>query len=299
MPAASLTRRTLLALPLALAACGEGEDTRSYAPLRYDYLPPIPLNVATIDIEQRFVPSGVAPDASQLAPVPPVEALRAMAQDRLKAFGTTGRAVFAIQDASLIRRGDTITGSMAVILTIYPEGGPPAGYAEARVGRQVSGRTGSLRQTLYDMVHTMMDQMNVEFEYQLRRNLRDWITTSTSVPTPVEQAPLDGSSAGTAPSAPAPSTTPAPPPQSMAPPPGELAAPTQPAPDLSSPFPQTGTPPSAYPPASPPGSYFPPAGYPPAVSPPGGAPPSAFPSSIYPPGYPAAPYPAVPSRPAP
>jgi hypothetical protein len=262
MPAASLTRRTLLALPLAMAAC-EGGDTGSYAPLRYDYLPLIMLNVAGIEIEQLYVPSGQAPDVSTLAPVPPVEALRAMAQDRLKAFGTTGRGVFAIQDASLVRRGDTISGSMAVTLTIYAPAamGPAAGFAQARVAREVSGRGGSLRSTLYDMVRAMMDQMNVELEYQIRRNLREWLVSTTSSPTAVEQAPLDGSP-GTTPQPMSPAAPPGaePRPQSMTTSPEtQSASPAQPNTLWPNPFPQAGPAPP-YPP-----SVHPPANYPPTT----------------------------------
>src|SRR3954452_14196507 len=102
MPSGFLSRRFVLLLPLVLASCG-GEQEPVYDPLRYNYLPPIQLNVAAIDVQQRFIPSGVNPDVSGQDPVPPVEALRAMANDRLQAFGTSGKAVFSVVDASLIR----------------------------------------------------------------------------------------------------------------------------------------------------------------------------------------------------
>ena len=100
MQAGYLTRRVTLLLPLILAACGS-EEEQVFEPLRYNYLPPIQLNVASIAVEQRFVPSGVEPDVSYQDPVPPIEALKAMASDRLQAFGITNKAVFAIVDASL------------------------------------------------------------------------------------------------------------------------------------------------------------------------------------------------------
>ena len=53
MPAVFLTRRLALLLPLALAACG-GDEQEVFEPLRYNYLPPIQLNVASIAIEQRL-----------------------------------------------------------------------------------------------------------------------------------------------------------------------------------------------------------------------------------------------------
>ena len=226
MPSPSLSRRAALLLPLALAACG-GEP-KSYPPLRYEYLPPIRLNVAEIEIRQDFVPSGVAPDVSPLDPAQPVDALRQMAQDRLKAFGATGRAVFVIENAALIRREDTITGTMAVRLEIYTADNRRAGFAEARVSRQHIGHVDDIHDTLYDMTKQLMSAMNVEFEYQLRQTLGSWLVTGTAPAATVQQEPLTPSGAPTAPSPSAPSPSsppPAPPAGGGVPPPIPLHSP--------------------------------------------------------------------------
>ena len=213
MPAAFLTRRLALLLPLALAACG-GDEQEVFEPLRYNYLPPIQLNVAAIAIEQRFVPAGVAPDVSGQDPAPPIDALRAMASDRLQAFGTSNRAVFAILDASLTRENDVVRGAFAVSLTIYADDGNQSGFAEARVESRHSGRIDDLRSVLYDMTKSMMSDMNVEFEYQIHRNLKAWLTRAAAPDMPVEQAPLNGSGAPPA-QPPVPSETPAYPPTNL------------------------------------------------------------------------------------
>jgi hypothetical protein len=189
MSSRELTRRSSLLLPLLLAACGS-RPQRQYPPLHYGFLTPLRLNVAELHVEQRFVPSGVAPDVSQLDPMPPVMALRNMAEDRVQAYGTTGRAVFVIKDASMIRQRDTIRASMAVELDVYTSGTTRAGFAEAGVSRTYSGDMDDLPSTLYDMTKDMMDRMNVEFEYQLRRSLRDWLLPEGAPQTPVEQQPL-------------------------------------------------------------------------------------------------------------
>jgi hypothetical protein len=185
-----LTRRVTLLLPLILAACGS-EEEQVFEPLRYNYLPPIQLNVASIAVEQRFVPSGVEPDVSYQDPVPPIEALKAMASDRLQAFGITNKAVFAIVDASLVRENDAVTGSFAVSLTILDDSGTQLGFAEARVQSRHTGRIGEMRPVLYDMTKAMMSDMNVEFEYQIRHNLKNYLTDAAAPDTPVEQAPLE------------------------------------------------------------------------------------------------------------
>jgi len=185
-----IARRLVLALPLAYAACGPSEPAY-YEPLSWEYLPPIPLNVATIEVEQRFFPSGRPPDVTGEAPVKPVEALRTMISDRLRSFGTREKAVVVIQDASLTRRDSTIAANMSVLLTIYREGGERAGYVEARVSRREEGGRGSLRHNLYQVVKSMMDQMNVELEFQIRRNLKEYVTEPTAPGTAVQQAPLE------------------------------------------------------------------------------------------------------------
>jgi hypothetical protein len=190
MQAGFLTRRSALLLPLVLAACA-GEEEQVFEPFRYNYLPPIQLNVASIAVEQRFIPSGIEPDVSSIDPVPPIEALKAMANDRLQAFGTNNKAIFAILDGSLIRQDDVVNGSMAVSLTIFDDNGTQLGFAEARVQSRRSSVSGNMRPVLYDMTKVMMSDMNVEFEYQLRHNLKDYLTSPAAPDTPVEQAPLE------------------------------------------------------------------------------------------------------------
>lgn len=189
-----LTRRAALALPIALAACGgeeRGDEQASYEPLRYNYLPPIQLNVASIDIEQRFIPAHVPPDVSAQAPIQPVDALRAMASDRLQAFGTSNKAVFAILNAALTEVDETVRGAFSVSVSIVDSDGQQRGFAEAHVERTRTGPMRNLRQVLYDLTKSLMDDMNVEFEYQIRHNLRDWLTSPAAPDAPVQQAPLD------------------------------------------------------------------------------------------------------------
>jgi hypothetical protein len=190
MQSGYLTRRLTLLMPFALAACG-GEPPQSFPPLRFNDLPPIQLNVASIEIEQRFFPSGMAPDVSNKAPEPPIEALKAMANDRLQAFGTANKAIFGIQDASMMRENDIVTGSFAVSLTILDDNGAQLGFAEARVQSRHVGRIHDIRPVLYDMTNAMMNDMNIEFEYQIRHNLKAWLTDGAAPDTAVEQAPLE------------------------------------------------------------------------------------------------------------
>jgi hypothetical protein len=184
-----MTRRASLLLPWLLAGCG-GRTPRTYPPLRYSYLTPLRINVSTLQIEQRFVPSGVPPDVSQADPAPPLQALRAMAEDRIQTLGNADLAIFVIEDASLTRQKDTVVGNFAVQLDIYNTPTTRAAYARASVSSTYTGDLDDLPSRLYDMTKDMMDRMNVEFEYQVRRSLGSWLLTAGAPQAPVEQQPL-------------------------------------------------------------------------------------------------------------
>ena len=184
-----MTRRASLLLPWLLAGCG-GRTPREYPPLRYSYLTPLRINVSTLQIEQRFVPSGVPPDVSQADPAPPLQALRAMAEDRIQTLGNADLAIFVIEDASLTRQKDTVVGNFAVQLDIYNTPTTRAGYAQASVSSTYTGDLDDLPSRLYGMTKDMMDRMNVEFEYQVRRSLGSWLLTAGAPQAPVEQQPL-------------------------------------------------------------------------------------------------------------
>ncbi len=188
-------RSLVLGMAALLAGCGGEDGAVSFAPLRYDYLAPIRLNVGSFEIDQRWAPRE-GDDLASLAPTPPVEALRQMAHDRLQIEGSAGRAVFVIQDASITARGGHYEGSLAVRLEIYTSGGTPAAFAEARVSRrraEADGGDAAERQALYDITRQMMDDMNVEFEFQVRRSLRDWLAGANphaAVPAAVDRQDL-------------------------------------------------------------------------------------------------------------
>lgn len=184
-----LARRALLLLPILAAGCGDDGPARTgFAPLTFSYLTPLRLNVAAIE-EAPPPPPGPLDDIN---PVPPAQALIRMAQDRLGAGGSLGRAVFVIDDATITRTGSVLNGTLAVHLDVLTSDGTRAGFAEARVSRRAEGVGSDLPAALHDMTAQMMQDMNVEFEFQVRQSLREWLQEATTAPPPptVEQQPL-------------------------------------------------------------------------------------------------------------
>ena len=183
-----LPRRLLLLLPIWVAGCGGPPPRTSFPPLRSDYLTPLQLNVATVEISPLPAPNPL----DDLNPAPPGPALQQLARDRLVAAGAGGRALVTIDDATIARGGDTLVGSMRLRLDVTAPDGANAGYAEARVTRRLAGVDQDLRGALYDMTKQMLDAMNVELEFQLKQNLRTLLQTpqTAPAPAPVEQQDL-------------------------------------------------------------------------------------------------------------
>ena len=190
-------------LPAALAGC-TGDDPpprQDFPALHFDFLTPLRLNIGTVDLADPPPPGPL--DA--LNPAPPAQALLRMAQDRIGAGGTTGRAVFTIDAAGINEARGGLSGVMAVHLDIIAPDGARLAFAEARVSRSAQRpRRADLRGVLYDMTRAMMDDMNVEFEFQARRALRDWLQTPAVAPAPAPVQKQDLTAPGTPPPPPDP-----------------------------------------------------------------------------------------------
>jgi hypothetical protein len=184
-----LNRRTLLlALPLGACATGEGPEPLPPLVTGYGHLTPIRLNVAQVEIADAAAGS-VRVD--EPAPLRPDTEMRRMAQERLSAAGTAGRARFFILAAEFRRErtggggffagepGERLTIRLRCRLDIIGADGERAGFveAEARRLRALSAGTAAAarRRGAEDAMRQAMEELNVEFEFQIRRALRAWL----------------------------------------------------------------------------------------------------------------------------
>ena len=191
-----IARRSVLLLPLMAAGCGDDDVAqRTFAMPNYSYLAPIRLNVASIEIDAS-VPNAGDSSLAQLSPLRLSDGLKEIANDRLVAAGSAGRALFAIDRATLQRIAGGIEGMLAVRLDVFAgQGTERAGFAEARVARRRTSSDVSedSRAVLYDFTTQLLNDMNVELEYQVKRSLKDWLqpgSATAPLPAAVQTEPL-------------------------------------------------------------------------------------------------------------
>ncbi|MBE9606554.1 hypothetical protein IAI18_16945 [Acetobacteraceae bacterium H6797] len=187
---AALTRRAALLLPIAAAACASDPPPPPPTQPDYSYLSPLRLNV--LDIEIMPPENSAQVLVSQPAPLIPAELMQKMARQRIQAVGSSGKARFIVETATLTRTelsgGSAIFGRsapqrLAVMLRcrleVLGNEGRRVGFAEAEVRRTQTlpdnNSQSDIVRAADSIVRQAMDDLNVEFEFQVRRTLRDWL----------------------------------------------------------------------------------------------------------------------------
>lgn len=194
-------RRVLLLLPLAAAGAAgcstTPEEPEPLPPLvtGYRHLTPIRLNVAEIEVAD---PAPGAVRVDDPVPLRPEREMMRMAQERLVPMGTEGGARFLVQAAEFRRErlsggglfsgepGERLTCRLNCRLEILSGEGRRVGFVEAEARRQRTlpdGSSGTARMRGAEAVlRQAMDDLNVEFEFQIRRTLRAWLVEGTVAP---------------------------------------------------------------------------------------------------------------------
>lgn len=242
-----------MGLVLALAGCGGSTPPpQPFPPLSWSYLTKLRLNAAKLVIDDSWVPTGEARHVEYEAPERPVDALRQMALDRLEMDGSAGEADYTVENASIIKVHDHYDADFAVKLVLRDANGNALGTitAEAKDSRTfISETPDAVQQDLYALVQKTMSDMNVDFEYEMRKNLAKYMfATKPVAPNPASVQSLGLGKPGspspqfpTEPTSPANGTAPTPLAPSL-PANGEAPAPPVPPPTTTGPVPDASVP---------------------------------------------------------
>jgi hypothetical protein len=186
------TRRAALLLPLLAVACGGQQDPALVppSPMRFGHLTPLPLNVAAVEVAAGGPVPQTGDIGAGLSPSPS-EAVRIMGRDRLLAVGTTGEARLTVTQAAMIQGRDSLTCLVGCRLEILSPVGGRLGFVEAQSRRAVGGADATRPRAAEALLRQAMDDLNVEFEFQLRRALKDWLVQAAPDGT-LPAAPAEG-----------------------------------------------------------------------------------------------------------
>jgi hypothetical protein len=187
-----MNRRHLLLLPPlgVLAACAATPPPAPEGPeISYAYLPRLRLNVASIDIDENRPNAGPTDVGRDLRPGA-AEAVQIMGRDRLAAFGTENTARFVTLRAAILRErqpsqgglfggdpGERLNCTLTCRLEIRGANDLRLGFAEATVNRTAPSESSvaARNRTATSLLRRATFDLNTEFEFQLRRALRDWL----------------------------------------------------------------------------------------------------------------------------
>lgn len=184
LPAILLT----VILGLGIAGCDTAPPPRpSFPELRFTDKPPIALDVKEIRIEDRYVPPLKAPNVEQFFPLPPADAARRWAQDRLKAVGRFGVARVVIEDASAVSKrlpidtgfgglfkreqAEQLTGRLKMRVEVSDIGGFAEADATARRTVPEDVSLNRRDQIYYELTKDLMRELDGTLEAAIRQHL--------------------------------------------------------------------------------------------------------------------------------
>lgn len=178
-------KRLVFALPLLmLASCGSTPPAPSFRPLDYSYLPPILLKVSQVNVVNAYTPTPSQAQTAAMDPAPPADTLIAMLKQRLQPAGQPGTATVTVQNVYVDDVNGTLTGAMTVDLNLASANGHSTGFTEASVSASQtapdSGHADDMRAALYGLTKRLMTQMNVQLQYEIQKNMPNWVSWTNS-----------------------------------------------------------------------------------------------------------------------
>ncbi|MFT5486025.1 MAG: hypothetical protein ACI9JL_000333 [Paracoccaceae bacterium] len=186
---------SLFAAVFLLAGCATEVQKPGFSQISFAHLQPISLNVARIEVENRYVSPATRPNVEHEFPVSPAAVASNWGRDRLRAVGTSGVARVIVRRASVVevplKRTTGVTGAFtrdqseryeAIInmrVEISDETGNARATAEstAKLSRSVSENISlnDREKVWFEMTEEMMGDLNTALENQIRIHMKEWI----------------------------------------------------------------------------------------------------------------------------
>lgn len=183
-----------LTVLVVLGGCASA-PARNFPDITFADQPPIGLDVASIEIVQRYQPTLAAPNVEHLFSKEPAAVIRRWAQDRLQARGAAGKATLFIEQASVseeelardpgfrglvtIERSERYEAVFAVRIEIEQPAARLTGSTDALARRSVTApENASLaerEQIWFELTENTVRDLDARFEQQFSSGLPQFI----------------------------------------------------------------------------------------------------------------------------
>ena len=186
---------SILAVVFLLTGCATEVQKPGFSQISFAHLQPISLNVARIEVENRYVSPATRPNVEHEFPVSPAAVASNWGRDRLRAVGQSGVARVVVLRASVVedplKRTTGVTGAFTrdqserydAIIDMMVELRDAAGNVRvtaestAKRSRSVSENVSLIEREKiwFEMTETMMSDLNTALENQVRMHMKEWI----------------------------------------------------------------------------------------------------------------------------
>ena len=186
---------SILAVVFLLTGCATEVQKPGFSQISFAHLQPISLNVARIEVENRYVSPATRPNVEHEFPVSPAAVASNWGRDRLRAVGQSGVAWVVVRRASVVevplKRTTGVTGAFTrdqserydaiidMMVELRDADGNVRVTAEstAKRSRSVSENVSLIEREKiwFEMTETMMSDLNTALENQVRIHMKEWI----------------------------------------------------------------------------------------------------------------------------
>lgn len=186
---------TFVAAVFLLAGCATDVERPGFPKISFAHLQPISLNVARIEVENRYVSPATRPNVEHEFPVSPAATASNWGRDRLRAVGSAGVARVIVRRASVVevplKRTTGVKGAFTrdqserydavidMMIELRDANGNVRATAEstAKRWRSVSENISlnDREKVWFEMTEAMMADLNTALENQVRIRMKEWI----------------------------------------------------------------------------------------------------------------------------
>ncbi len=180
---------------LLVAGCTTEVARPGFPQISFAHLQPISLNVARIEVENRYVSPATRPNVEHEFPVSPAASASNWGRDRLRAVGQTGVARVIVRRASVIevplKRSTGVSGAFTrdqaerydAIIDMKVELRDAEGNVRV-TAESTAKRSQSVSENIslndrekvwFALTEAMMADLNTSLENQIRIHMKEWI----------------------------------------------------------------------------------------------------------------------------